>query len=491
MNTNHSAKHVSKRARVQAFGGYLTNMVIPNIGAFIAWGIATALFIPTGWLPNQALNELINPTIKYLLPLLLAYTGGRMIGGHRGGVLATIGTIGLIIGSDVTMFLGAMIVGPLSGWIMKKMDAYLEKRIPAGFEMIVNNFSIGIAGFVLMVLSYLIVGPTIQAANNFVKDSIEALVKTGFLPILSLINEPAKVLFLNNVIDQGVYYPLGMEQTLEAGKSIYFMLASNPGPGLGLLLAYSVFGKSAARRTAPGAIIIHFLGGIHEMYFPYVLMKPLTIISMILGAMSGIMTFQLFGAGLVAGPSPGSIFAYMALTPRGNFVGVFAGVIVATIVSFLTTSVILKADSSPNDDAQFEGSVTRSKDMKLEGINSNEAARSELSSAAATVLRKISFACDAGMGSSAMGATIFRKRLKRAGISCVTVKHYRIEDIPEDSDVVVVHKDLEERTVATRPSANIVALDSYLEDPKIDELLREVVRANRDGDDADELRVRQ
>ena len=247
MEMSQKDKKSNARAKVQAFGGFLTNMVLPNIGAFIAWGIVTALFIPKGWIPNKEFNQLVSPTITYLLPLLLAYSGGRMVGGQRGAVLGTIGTIGLIIGSDIPMFMGAMIVGPLGGWIMKKTDKFLEDKIPAGFEMVINNFTIGIIGFVLMLFSFKIIGPTIQVANEFVTNAIEALVSTGFLPLLSLINEPAKVLFLNNVIDQGVYYPLGMQQTLQSGKSIYFMVASNPGPGLGLLLAYSFFGKRAAK----------------------------------------------------------------------------------------------------------------------------------------------------------------------------------------------------------------------------------------------------
>lgn len=309
-----STQKPSIRAKIQAMGGFLTNMVLPNIGAFIAWGILTALVIETGWLPNAHLAEMVGPTITYLLPLLLAYTGGRMVGGQRGAVMGSIGAIGLIIGSDIPMFLGAMIIGPLGGWIIKRFDRLIEDKIRAGFEMVVNNFSIGILGFFLLLLSYLFIGPVISAANEAVTVAIEALVATGFLPLLSLINEPAKVLFLNNVIDQGIYYPLGMQETLEVGKSIYFTVASNPGPGLGLLLAFTFFGNKTARRTAPGAIIIHFFGGIHELYFPYVLMKPLTILGMIAGAMSGIATFQLFDAGLVAGPSPGSIFGHHVVT---------------------------------------------------------------------------------------------------------------------------------------------------------------------------------
>ena len=468
-----SNQGVSTRARVQAFGGFLTNMVLPNIGAFIAWGILTALFIPTGWLPSEKFAVLVGPVIKFVLPILLAYTGGKMVAGQRGAVMGTLGAIGLIVGADIPMFLGAMIVGPLGGWIIKKFDKMIDGKIPSGFEMIVNNFSIGIIGFFLMMFSFLVIGPMIEGANGFVTAAIKALVATGLLPLLSIINEPAKVLFLNNVIDQGIYYPLGMQETLQAGKSIYFMVASNPGPGLGLLLAYSFFGKKIAKRTAPGAIIIHFFGGIHELYFPYVLMKPLTIVSMILGGMSGILTFQLFGVGLVAGPSPGSIFAYLALTPRGNFIGVIAGVLVATIVSFLVTSLILKMDKSKDtdDDDSFEESVERSKSMKAEGkelLSKNIAMEN---------VQRIAFACDAGMGSSAFGATSFKKQLQKENITDIVVNNYRIEEIPKDSDIIVVHKNLADRTKMSYGDKKIITIENYLKDPNLDQLMSEIKRS--------------
>ena len=468
-----SNQGVSTRARVQAFGGFLTNMVLPNIGAFIAWGILTALFIKTGWLPNAKFATLVDPVIIYVLPILLAYTGGKMVAGQRGAVMGTLGAIGLIVGSGIPMFLGAMIVGPLGGWIIKKFDKMIDGKIPSGFEMIVNNFSIGIIGFFLMMFSFLVIGPVIEGANGVVTAAIKALVATGLLPLLSIINEPAKVLFLNNVIDQGIYYPLGMQETLQAGKSIYFMVASNPGPGLGLLLAYSFFGKKIAKRTAPGAIIIHFFGGIHELYFPYVLMKPLTIVSMILGGMSGILTFQLFGVGLVAGPSPGSIFAYLALTPRGNFIGVIAGVLVATIVSFLVTSLILKMDKSKDtdDDDVFEESVERSKSMKAEGkelLSKNIAMEN---------VQRIAFACDAGMGSSAFGATSFKKQLQKENITDITVNNYRIEEIPKDSDIIVVHKNLADRTKMSYGDKKIITIENYLKDPNLDQLMGEIKRS--------------
>ena len=468
-NNVEETKTPSTRARVQAFGGFLTNMVLPNIGAFIAWGLLTALFIPSGWFPNEELAQIVGPAIKYLLPLLLASTGGRMVGGQRGAVMGAIGAIGLIVGSDIPMFLGAMIIGPLGGLIIKKFDKAIENKIPAGFEMIVNNFSLGILGFLLMIISFYFIGPTIESANNLVTAAIEALVATGLLPLLSLINEPAKVLFLNNVIDQGIYYPLGMQAAAETGKSIYFTVASNPGPGLGLLLAFTFFGKKTAKRTAPGAIIIHFFGGIHELYFPYVLMKPLTIIGMIAGGASGIAVFSLFDAGLVAGPSPGSIFAYLGLTPKGSFVGIIAGVLVATVVTFLITALILKLDNS-SEDEDISASVEKSKAMKQEGKKTSTPSQKD------EEINKISFVCDAGAGSSAMGATTFRKKLQKNNIEGIEVKHYRIEDAPQDSDIIVVHEDLQDRVKRAHPNTEIITIGNYLNDPALSQLLDRLKR---------------
>jgi len=464
-------KSASTRARIQAFGGFLTNMVMPNIGAFIAWGILTALFIPTGWIPNEQLAEIVGPAITYLLPLLLASTGGRMVAGQRGAVMGAIGAIGLIVGSEIPMFLGAMVIGPMGGWVIKRFDKAIENKIPAGFEMIVNNFSLGILGFLLMILSYFVIGPVIESANQLVTSAIKGLVNSGLLPLLSLINEPAKVLFLNNVIDQGIYYPLGMQDTLEAGKSIYFTVASNPGPGLGLLLAFTLFGTKVARRTAPGAIIIHFFGGIHELYFPYVLMKPLTILAMIAGGMSGITVIHLFDAGLVAGPSPGSIFAYLALTPKGSFAGIILGVLTAAVVSFIVTSIILKLDKKGGEEEDFAESVEKAQHMKAAG---KQVLLAATETPKAGKIRNVAFACDAGAGSSALGAATFRKRLQKHSIEGIDVKHYRIEDVPEEADVIIVHKDLAARAKLAHPEKRIITIESYLDDPNLAQLLNEI-----------------
>ncbi len=329
------------RASVQRFGSFLASMVMPNIGAFIAWGLITALFIPTGWLPNARFGALVGPMITYLLPILIGYTGGRAIHGQRGAVVGAIATAGVVVGSTVPMFLGAMIAGPLAAYVLKQFDKLIEDRVRTGFEMLVDNFSLGIIGGAFALLGVWGIGPVVNHVTTWAGNGVQSLVNHHLLPLASVVIEPAKVLFLNNAINHGVLDPLGVTQALHSGKSILFMLESNPGPGLGILVAYLLFGPRKLRPSVPGAIIIQFLGGIHEIYFPYILMKPRLILATIAGGMAGIGWFEATGAGLVASPSPGSIFAYAAETPRGGYFAVFAGVLIAAGVSFAVASLLL------------------------------------------------------------------------------------------------------------------------------------------------------
>jgi PTS system mannitol-specific IIC component len=329
------------QATIQRIGGFLAGMIMPNISAFIAWGLITALFIDTGWAPNAQLKALVDPMIFTLLPVLIGYTGGRLVHGQRGAVVGAVATMGVVVGTDKPMFLGAMIVGPLAAYILMRIDGVVQQRTRAGFEMLVDNFSAGILGVVMAVLGLLAIGPIVENLANAAGSGVKVLVDNGLLPLVSIIVEPAKVLFLNNAINHGVLAPLGIAQSVEAGKSVLFMIETNPGPGLGILLAYWFFGPRALRPSAPGAIIIHFFGGIHEIYFPYVLMNPRLILAAIAGGASGVATAVVTGAGLVATPSPGSIFAYMAVTPKDGYFGVLAAIVVACGVSFGVASALL------------------------------------------------------------------------------------------------------------------------------------------------------
>jgi PTS system mannitol-specific IIC component len=337
------------QARLQRFGGFLAGMVMPNIGAFIAWGLITALFIPTGWIPNETLAQLVGPMISFLLPILIGYTGGKIVYGDRGAVIGAIATMGVVVGSDIPMFLGAMIMGPLAAWLLMQFDRATANRVAVGFEMLVANFSLGILGAALAVLALLAIGPVVQGLSQFMATVVQWTVDRGLLPLVSIFIEPGKVLFLNNAINHGVLDTIGVQQSAATGKSLMFMLETNPGPGLGLLLAYWAFGPQAVRSSTPGAIIIHFLGGIHEIYFPYVLMRPILLLAMIAGGASGIATFVVLGGGLVASPSPGSIFAELAMTPPGGFVSTVAGILVGCVVTFVVAAALLRATVRETD----------------------------------------------------------------------------------------------------------------------------------------------
>ena len=445
------------RQQIQQFGRTLSGMVMPNIGAFIAWGFITALFIPEGWWPNGQLAQLVGPMLTYLLPLLIAYTAGRNVAGERGGVIGAIAAVGVIVGSDIPMFIGAMIMGPLAGYAIRRFDRMVEGRVKAGFEMLVSNFSIGILGMLLAVLGYYVVGSVVSGLTMLISSGAELVIRHGLLPLVSLFVEPAKVLFLNNAVNHGIFSPIGIEQARETGQSIMFLLETNPGPGLGVLLAYWLFGRGNARQSAPGAVIIQFFGGIHEIYFPYILARPVLIVAAIAGSAAGLLFFSLSDAGLVAPASPGSILSVLAMAPKGKTLIVLLGVAISAAVSLLAAAPFIRRASK----TETEGDPAVGKlPQSAAGISPHAAGRP---------VRKVIFACDAGMGSSALGATRFRKRLRDAEIG-VAVGNSAADRIPSDADVVVCQSVLAERIAAAAKGAELIVIDNFLSDPGLDAL---------------------
>lgn len=453
------------KENVQRFGRFLSGMVMPNIAVFIAWGFITALFIPTGWMPNETLAQMVASMQRFLLPTLIAYTGGKMVYDVRGGVVGAAAAIGILAGTEDPMFIGAMIAGPLGGWLMKKVDGLFAGKIPAGFEMLVNNFSAGILGALLAVFGCLAIEPLCVGIKDVLVICVDFLVKRSLLPLTSLFVEPAKILFLNNAINHGVFTPLGMDQVAEAGKSIFFLIEANPGPGLGLLLAYSFFGKGAARSSAPSAVIIHFLGGIHEIYFPYVLMNPLTVLAVMAGGMSGVFINSIFNSGLVSAASPGSIIAILGMCAKDSYIGVILSVIVAAAVSFVIAAFILKFSNKNTDDNALEEASAAVSSMKSEAKGAKPAG----------TVSKIVFACDAGMGSSAMGATTLTKKLNAAGMK-VTVEHFALDDVPKDTQVIVTHKSLVERAETRCPNALIFPITNFMGGKEYDEIVAQLTK---------------
>lgn len=475
----------SVRVHVQKFGTFLSGMIMPNIGAFIAWGFITALFIPAGFFPNAELGKLVGPMITYMLPLLIGYTGGRMVYGVRGGVVGAVATMGVIVGTDIPMFIGAMILGPLTAWIMMKLDKIWEGRVKPGFEMLIDNFSAGILAAAMAVVGMLVVGPIVKAFSNGASAVVEFLVLNGLLPFTSIFIEPAKVLFLNNAVNHGILTPLGTQQALEQGKSILFLLEANPGPGFGILLAFSIFGKGLAKASAPGAAVIQFVGGIHEIYFPYVLMKPMTIFAAIGGGMTGIFTLVVTGAGLRSPAAPGSIIAVYASTARDSYVGVTLSVLFATTVSFLIASVVLKASKAPAEDdldqATHRMEALKGKKSSVSAALIGEGVGASGVAVLATPIKNIVFACDAGMGSSAMGASVLRNKIKAAGFPDVKVTNSAIANLTDTYDVVITHQDLTERAKPATASAVHVSVDNFMNSPRYDEIVELVEASNTDA----------
>ena len=469
------------KERVQKFGRFLSGMVMPNIGAFIAWGLIAALFIPDGWLgkwgPAGTINNMVGPMLSYLLPILIGYTGGRAVGGQKGAVTGALATLGAIASTESTMFIGAMICGPLGGWCIKKFDQSMEGHIPAGFEMVVNNFSVGIIGGILAVLSIFVIGPACVVVTDILGSGVGFLVEHSLLPLTAVLVEPAKVLFLNNAINHGVFTPIGTAEALEAGKSILFMIESNPGPGLGLLLAYCVAGKKETRSSAGAAAFIQFVGGIHEIYFPYVLMNPIVILGPMIGNIAGIFTLSMLGGGLVAAASPGSIIAEMLMTPKGGYIANIAGIAVAAVVSFLISAFLLKFFGK---DASLEEAQAQVAANKAASKGQAIPAASTGASVDARDVRKIVFACDAGMGSSAMGATMVRNKLKDAGITGIEVIHHPVSEIPGDCQIVVTHHELSGRAAQRAPQARIIPIKNFMGAPEYDVLVKELLDARKD-----------
>ena len=465
------------RVAVQKFGTFLSGMIMPNIAAIIAWGIITAFFIPVGWTPNATIATMVGPILTYLLPSLIAYTGGKMVYDHRGGVVGAVATMGVILGtsdptilgdrSGSTMFLGAMIMGPLTAWLMKKIDGIWAGRIAPGFEMLVDNFSAGILAAIMAIASLFLLAPVMLVIMGALGAGVGFLIAQGLLPLASILIEPAKVFFLNNAINHGVLTPLGIEMAKTTGKSVLFLLEANPGPGLGILLAYSFFGKGNAKASAPGAAIIHFLGGIHEIYFPFVLMRPILILAMIAGGMTGVFVNVAFNVGLRAPAAPGSILAVYAQTAPDSFLGVTISWIAAAAVTLVIGGILLRLGKDRDDD--LVGATA-----EMEAMKGKKSAVGGLLTAPSGVIKTIVFACDAGMGSSAMGASVLRNKIKNAGIEGITVVNKAVANLDGTADLVITQSQLTDRAKQKAPEAIHVSVDNFMNSPKYDEVVEMV-----------------
>lgn len=452
-------KKVVIKEKVQSFGNFISSMIIPNIGAFIAWGFITAIFTPTGWFPNEKITLLVEPLTQYLLPLLVGITGGKVTGGPRGGVVAAISTIGVTASTSIPMVLGAMVMGPLSGYIIKKFDKIIKDKVPAGFEMLVNNFSLAIIGMILAIVGLFVIGPIMTIIVGVMNIGVSFIVKNGLLPLLAVFMEPIKVLFLNNAINHGIIGVIALDQVNEYGKSILYLLEANPGPGLGVILSYFIYSKGTMKQSAPSAAIIQFFGGIHEIYFPYILINPSLLLAAIIGSIVSIITFLTFNSGLIATASPGSIFSIMMLSHKSDILTNLLGVCVGAIVSFFISAFLLKRKYREKDDKNTNRENVQELDLDIKDI------------------KKIVFACDVGMGSSAMGATNFRNRIKDFNLD-IEVVNSSVANIPDDADIIITHKGLLDSIKKEINKDKIIFIENFLEDDNLEVLYEKLSKKN-------------
>ncbi len=432
----------------------MAGMVIPNIGAFIAWGLISALFLPAGWLPNKYLAKLVEPMILNLLPILIGFTGGRLVHGPRGGLVGAVATMGMVAGSSIPMFIGAMVMGPLGGWLMKKVDQKLERLRAGGLRDADQQLLGRHSGHVSGPGAYTSAGPMVAGLTVALSAGTRKITTAGLLPLIALFVEPGKVLFINNAINHGVLAPLGVAEAKEAGKSIFFLIEPNPGQGLGLLMAYWIFGKGTVKSSAPGALVIHFFGGIHELYFPYVLMNPITILAMMAGGVAAASVFVALHAGLVATFSPGSIFTAIALAPKGGLLPVLCGFAAGAIVTFVAAVPMVMRFTPKEPGAEQFRFVTEPTE-------------------APGVPDKILFVCEAGMGSSVVGAAVMRRKLEEARLN-VPVEHSALSDLPANAQIAICQRSLAERVRQIAPRARVYAVDDYINAPAYDEVVRTI-----------------
>lgn len=397
--------------------------------------------------------------------------------------MGAIATIGVICGTEYTMFMGAMIMGPLAGLVIKKFDKAVDGHIPAGFEMIVNNFSVGILGLIMAVIGYYLIGPFMGVILGALSAGVNVLVTHGILPLVTVFVEPAKILFLNNAINHGIFSPLGAEQIAETGKSVFYMIESNPGAGTGVLLAYMFFSKDKKTKdSAPGALIIHLFGGIHEIYFPYVLMNPLLLLAAIGGSLAAMTYYTVFDLGLSGPASPGSIIAFLLMAPKGSTLAVLLGVVIAAVVSFVIAIPIIRLTGNKHE-GSLEDASAKMNDMKAaskgEAVSASaDAIEQQTAAIPAEKIKHIVFACDAGMGSSAMGASVLKKKIQKAGLD-IEVTHASVSSIPPEAQIVVTHQDLKERAMKSAPQARLVTITNFMTAPEYDELV-ESLKTNKE-----------
>lgn len=430
----------------------MSKIIIQSIPFFILLGFLS-LFNERNYFLFQLKETLRN----YIIPVIICYNSGKEFHEKYGGIVSVIIISSFLINGSLQSFIEPIIIGFSFGYFTKKYFQLTEKIKLPGFEMLINNLSLGLLSLVFSYFVYKGI-PYYKLFQDSIQLGLKDLVfNNRFIPFLSILIEPGKIFFMNNFINHGLLTPLGYSEVKEAGKSIFFLLETNPGPGLGILIYYYIVNKKEKNinkiKEVRTNFYIHFIGGIHEVYFPYVLKNIKLIFALIAGAFVGNFIFLNFNLGLVGLASPGSIILLMLLAPLESKLLVLFGVISSSIVTFGLAYIF---------------------DNKKDGENIMEEKQQEDLYFSPKEKLRICVACDAGMGSSAMGATLFRKKLEKEKIKNIEVFNSSIDNVPENVNVIVVHSQLFERLKVDKEGKNIYIIEDFMDGAFYDNLVKKI-----------------
>ncbi|MDO4306662.1 MAG: hypothetical protein Q4C77_07490 [Eubacteriales bacterium] len=480
--------------RLHDIGKFYSSIFMGNIGLFLFIGLLSVIFQEQGWFPNEKLYNISQLVYEVVLPTCIGYVGGEKIAGRSGGILAVLMVAGVLTADVHVGILAAMIAGPVGGAVWKYAGSRMKERVGSSLQMLAGNLLIGILGSLLAVLGYYILEPAVTWWAEGISGCLKALIEHRLLLLANVFIEPMKVFFLNNIVNHGMLVPLGMNQIQEGGKSVLFLLESNPGPGFGMLLA--LFLTQRERRGEYGtALFAQGAGGIHEVYFPYVLANLWLLLPLIAGGAAGTLCFELLHVGVTAPVSPGSIITILIMAGKENLLTAAGGIAVSAAVSFAGSLLVLgfrrqrRENSKPMKESTeklteepIEESTEKPTEKPTEELTEElieEPIVEPIKEETRMPLKNIGFVCDAGVGSSAMGAALFRRKLAQNGIQGVAVQAYASDQIPKSLDLIVCQKDFLRLLPDGTKEMEIFAVDSLMGGEAFDKLINTIKERNR------------
>lgn len=461
------------RNAIHKFGKFYSNIMINMIGIFIFVGILSVIFGDYGWAPNENIYAISQFVYSYVIPALIAYAAGNHMGqiyekrpdvpktgvNHAGGAIAVMAAAGIMIADKNCAILGAMILGPVCGLLWKHVLEPLTRKAVQGMEMLTRNLVAAIVGAAFSISAYYVLTPMLSAVTHVIMMGVDWLIAHKLICLTSVLIEPAKVFFLNNSIHHGILLPLAMQQVEQSGSSMLFLLETNPGPGLGVLLALWLSNRKKRKEYA-AYMFVECIGGIHEIYFPEVLANLWLLLALIPGGMAGILCMSVFhvaSAGLV---SPGSILTVLFMSGHHVLATLFA-VAISTAVSCAIAFFILKRQGKWCTEAAISAQEEKEEAVQEKKEEAVQEKRQVLEKELMQGI-KIGFICDAGVGSSAMGAALFRRKLKEEGMDGITAEAYAVDQIPENLTIGVCQRAFLEILQKESNLSNIVTMESLL-----------------------------